>query len=199
MIPSSLQQRSIDLAHEGHQGIVKTKRLLREKVWFPGIEEKVQKTIQSCIACQANSPYSPPAPLQMTALPPKPWYTVNIDFCGPFPTGEYLMVVIDAYSIFLEVEIVHSTAGKGTISKFDRIFSTHGIIPKVLKSDNGPSFFSEEFKQYTQEKGIKHRKSTPLWPQGNAEAESFMKPLTKAIDQPILKEEIGRSFSTSFS
>lgn len=41
VIPSSLQQRSIDLAHEGHQGIVKTKRLLREKVWFPGIEEKV--------------------------------------------------------------------------------------------------------------------------------------------------------------
>ncbi len=168
VIPSSLQQRSIDLAHEGHQGIVKTKRLLREKVWFTGIEEKVQKTIQSCIACQANSPYSPPAPLQMKALPPKPWHTVNIDFCGPFPTGEYLMVVIDAYSRFPEVEIVHSTAGKGTISKLDRIFSTHGI-PKVLKSDNGPPFFSEEFKQYTQEKGIKHRKSTPLWPQGNAE------------------------------
>ena len=32
-----------------------------------------------------------------------------------------------------------------------------------------------------QEKGIKHRKSTPLWPQGNAEVENFMKPLTKAV------------------
>ena len=178
--PNSLQQRAIDIAHEGHQGVIKTKKLLREKVWFPRIDEKVKKTIEHCIACQANSPFPPPVPLQMTNLPPKPWHTVNVDFCGPFPTGEYLLVVIDAYSRFPEVEIVHSTAGKGTMAKLDRIFSTHGI-PKVLKSDNGPPFFSEEFKTYVRERGIRHRKSTPLWPQGNAEVESFMKPLTKAV------------------
>ena len=92
--------------------MVKTKRLLHEKVWFPGIEDKVKNTIEVCIACQANSPFSPPVPLQMTTLPPKPWYTVNVDFCGPFSTGEYLLVGIDTYSRFPEVEIVHSTAGK---------------------------------------------------------------------------------------
>ena len=147
VIPAALRQRAIDIAHEGHQGVVKTKRLLREKVWFPGIEEKVKTTIESCIACQANGPPVQPAPLQMTTLPPKPWHTVNVDFCGPFPTGEQLLVVIDAYSRFPEVEIVHSTAGKGMIHKLDRIFSTYGI-PKVLKSDNGPPFSSQEFKGY---------------------------------------------------
>jgi len=90
------------------------------------------------------------------------------------------LVVIDAYSRFPEVEIVHSTNGKGTISKLDRIFATHGI-PKVLKSDHGPLFFGEEFKAHMQENRIKHQKITPLWPQANAEAENFMKPLTKAI------------------
>lgn len=34
IMPSSSQQRVVDLALEGHQGIVKTKKLLREKVWF---------------------------------------------------------------------------------------------------------------------------------------------------------------------
>ncbi len=34
-----LQQKAIDIAHESHQGLVKTKSLLREKVWFPGIDE----------------------------------------------------------------------------------------------------------------------------------------------------------------
>ena len=29
--------------------------------------------------------------------------------------------------------------------------------------------------------GIEHHSSTPLWPQGNAEVESFNKPLEKAI------------------
>lgn len=35
VIPSSLQRKIVNIAHEGHQGIVKTKQLLREKIWFP--------------------------------------------------------------------------------------------------------------------------------------------------------------------
>ena len=180
VIPTVLQKRAVEIAHEGHQGIVKTKTLLREKVWFPGIDGMVKEAIQNCIAGQANGTPDHPQPLQMSALPPRPWHTVSVDFCGPFPTGEYLLVVIDGYTRFPEVEIVNSTAGKGTILKLDRIFATHGI-PEILKSDNGPPFFGEEFKEYTQENGIFHQKITSLWPQANGEAENFMKPLTKAI------------------
>ena len=46
----------------------------------------------------------------MSPLPPEVWHTLHMDFCGPFPTGEYLFVVIDAYSRFPEVEIAHSTS-----------------------------------------------------------------------------------------
>jgi hypothetical protein len=35
VVPAALQERIVDIAHEGHMGIVKTKALLREKVWFP--------------------------------------------------------------------------------------------------------------------------------------------------------------------
>ena len=108
VLPTELQQRAVQIAHEGHQGLVKTKKLLREKVWFPGIDKMAKNLIQNCVACQANSLPDHPQPLQMTPLPPKPWHTVNVDFCGPFPTGEYLLVVIDAHSRFPEVEIVHS-------------------------------------------------------------------------------------------
>ena len=38
VIPSELHQRALALAYEGHQGIVKTKQLLREKIWFPRID-----------------------------------------------------------------------------------------------------------------------------------------------------------------
>ena len=136
--------------------------------------------IEGCIACQANGRENCPQPLQMSTLPPAPWHTVHVDFCGPFPTGEYLFVVIDAYSRFPEVEVVHSTAAKTTLPKLDRIFATHGI-PSVLKSDNGRPFFGEDFKAYMKENGIEHQRITPLWPQANSEAENFMKPLTKAV------------------
>lgn len=46
----TLQQRVMQLAHEGHQGIAKTKSLLREKVWFPNIDRRVEAMITNCIA-----------------------------------------------------------------------------------------------------------------------------------------------------
>ena len=44
VIPESLQQKAIELAHESDQGLAKMKALLREKVWFPGIEMRPQRT-----------------------------------------------------------------------------------------------------------------------------------------------------------
>jgi len=32
-----------------------------------------------------------------------------------------------------------------------------------------------------EEKGIKHQRITPLWPQANSEAENFIEPVTKAV------------------
>ena len=116
----------------------------------------------------------------MSSQPPEPWHTVHMDFCGPFPTGEYLFVVIDTYSRFPKVEIVHSTSAATIIPKMDKIFATHGI-PMIVKSDSGPPFTCNEIKQFMEENSIQHCKITPLWPQANSEAENFMKPMTKAI------------------
>ena len=51
----------------------------------------------------------------------------------------------------------------------------------MVKSDKGPPFQGETWKQYLRNCSIKHRKITPLWPQANAQAESLNKPLMKAI------------------
>ena len=95
VIPPSLQNRTVQLAHEGHQGIVKTKQLLRQKVWYPGIDSDVAQTIANCIPCQAVGPAPRSEPLKMTELPAASWRKLSTDFCGPFPSGDYLLVVID--------------------------------------------------------------------------------------------------------
>ena len=136
--------------------------------------------IDYCIPCQAKTSSLCPSPLQMLELPPELWHTIHVDFCGPFPTGEYLLVAIVTYSQFSVVEIVQTTSTKSTIVKLEKIFCTHGI-PRILKSDNGPPFNSQDFKVFMQEYGINHRRVTPLWLQANSEAENFMKPLSKAI------------------
>ncbi len=52
LIPETLHKHVLELAHIGHQGIVKTKDLLRSKVWFPGINRKVEVMIKFCNECQ---------------------------------------------------------------------------------------------------------------------------------------------------
>ena len=54
VIPASLRERTVDIAHEGHQGVVKTKQLLREKVWFPGIDSIVETQNQAMHALSGN-------------------------------------------------------------------------------------------------------------------------------------------------
>ena len=48
VIPESLQSEIIDLAHVGHQGISKTKALIRSRVWFSGIDRLVEDKIKTC-------------------------------------------------------------------------------------------------------------------------------------------------------
>ena len=44
VIPRSLQQRVLELAHQGHQGIAKTKARLRTKVWWPGMSTEAENS-----------------------------------------------------------------------------------------------------------------------------------------------------------
>jgi transposase InsO family protein len=181
IIPVKLQRRAVQLAHSGHQGIVKTKQLLREKVWFPNVDSLVETIVSRCIACQANTnPAKKNLPVQSTPLPKAKWLDLSADFCGPFPTGEYLLVVIDDYSRYPVAEIIHSTSTDTVTSALEKIFSLFGT-PETLKTDNGPPFNGAAFRTFALENGFHHRKITPLWPRANGEAERFMRTLEKTI------------------
>ena len=196
MIPTSLQQRAIDLARASHQGLAKTKSLLREKVWFPDIDNMVKDTIAHYLPCNATGRPDPQEPLQMTDMPDGPWQKIHVDFYGPLPSGEYLLVVIDRYSRYPEVEIVRSTKASSVIPKLDKMFAAHGI-PDTITSDNGPPFNGSEYKRYLTALGTNKHSSTPRWPQGNAEVERFNQPLgialkTATIEGKVWQQEINR-------
>ena len=178
VVPTELQDRVLEICHESHLGIVKSKQLLRSKVWFPGIDKKMEAKISGCIPCQAAIPRKQRDPLVMTEIPALPWQNVAIDFCGPFPSGELVLVVIYERSRYPAIEVVTSTSAKSTILALTKIFAIHGI-PEQIKSDNGPPFQSEDFKRFCEGQGIHHRKISPLWPEANGLVENFMKSVGK--------------------
>ena len=104
IIPEKLQSRVINIAHETHQGIVKTKALLREKVWFPGIDKMVENKIKNCLYCATVTPMSSREPLIMTPLPNGPFQEISTDFATVNDTT--LLIVVDDYSRYPFAEIV---------------------------------------------------------------------------------------------
>lgn len=52
VITETLRKRVIEHAHEGHQGIVKTKERLRSKVSWPGIDQAAERKCRECYDCQ---------------------------------------------------------------------------------------------------------------------------------------------------
>ena len=97
--PTSLRKRIINIAHkQGHFGIIKTKEMIRNKYWFPLMNIQIENIVQSCFSCQiaTNSVHTKPA--KMTTIPQPPWEVVELDFCGPFPNGEYAMVLTEQFS-----------------------------------------------------------------------------------------------------
>ena len=180
VIPETLENVTMQLAHIGHLGITKTKALLRTKVYFPNIDEKIERLIKYCATCQIQSKPTQPAKLSVTPTPTEVWEIANLDYLGPLPNGQYLIVLIDQLSKFPVVEPIRSTSADQLIDFLQRTISTFGIFKTVI-SDNGPPFKSYKIRKFFARLRIKHQRITPLWPQANAQAENFMKPLMKAV------------------
>ena len=151
-----MRPRILQLAHEGHQGITKVKQHLRQRVWWPGMDLEAERYVCECLGCQI---VAPPEPLRMTDPPRQVWHTTHVDYCGPFPSGEYLFVAVDETSKYPK-STLHTSSAATAIKHLTQMFATHGI-PEVITSDNVP-FGSSEFAAWCQQMGIKHRKITPL-------------------------------------
>ena len=94
--------------------------------------------------------------------------------------GQYLVVVVDDFTGYPDVEIIISLSAKVVIQKLEGLFARRGT-PTIVKVDNGAPFQSSEFANYALLSGFKHRRVTPLWPEVNGEAERFVKTIKKAI------------------
>ena len=149
VIPQRLQARTLAIAHEGHQGLVKTKQLLREKVWFAFIDKKCETMLKDCLACQAVTPVKrdKSEPMKTPELPSGPWQELSADFWGPTPDDKYLLVVIDEYSRFPVVKILNSIGESSVIPVLDKLFAMLGT-PHTLKTDNGAPFQGDKFRQF---------------------------------------------------
>lgn len=189
IVPKSLRARMLNLSHEGHPGRTKMQQRLRQTCWWPGMDDAVARIVDSCEGCRLVSQPERPEPMQRRKLPQSPWVDVAIDFLGPLPSGDYLLVIIDYFSRYKEVEVLRKITAFETAKCLENIFVRLGY-PRTITLDNGRQFVSNEFDTYCKTRGIVLNRTTPYWPQENGLVERQNRSLVKRlkISQALKKD-----------
>jgi len=179
IVPEKLQKRILDELHMDHLGIVRMKNKARSYVWWPGVDQDIEKVVRSCLSCQKVRNTPPTTPLHPWLWPTKPWRRVHVDFAGPFLNKMFLLVT-DAHSKWPEIIEMSSTTSTKTIDELRRLFAAYGL-PEQLVTDNGPQFVSQEFSTFMKLNGIKHIKTSPYHPASNGAVERLVQTFKKAM------------------
>ncbi|KAI7789804.1 hypothetical protein IRJ41_010978 [Triplophysa rosa] len=186
VVPCALRERLVHLAHEGHQGLVRTKQRLRELYWWPRMDDLVHTILRACVTCQASdkSAKMVTAPMQPVEYPKGPFQHVAIDIVGPFERGaadcKFAITLIDYFSKWPEVGFASSVTTQTVLKFLTTIFAREGN-PCTITSDNGPQFTSSEFAEFLKEQGIKHIKTSVYHPQANGAIERFNRVLKECL------------------
>ena len=179
VVPPPGREMILEQLHDTHPGISKMKSLARSYIWWPGLDADIESKVQHCDVCQASRPAPPKAPLHPWEWPTQPWARIHLDHAGPFH-GKLFLVLVDAHSKWMDVQIVNSTSSDATISKLRSIFAVHGL-PEQIVTDNGSGFTSAEFDSFCKQNGIKHILTSPYHPSSNGLAERAVQTFKSAV------------------
>lgn len=187
VIPTTLKTEILRELHSGHTGIVRMKGLSRNYVWWKGIDKDIEAIAGSCTEC--NKYQNDPKRVSSHQWEPaqEPFERVHMDFAGPFK-GHNCLVCINAYTKWPEVFVMNNITAPSTIKKCRDIFTRFGI-PRMLVSDNGRTFTSQEFQNFVKENGIVHKRSAPYHPATNGLAERFIQTLKQALRKVELTKD----------
>ena len=179
VVPEPGQQAVLQELHQGHPGMSRMKSLARMYVWWPGINQDVEKSVRLCRQCQETSSSPPAAPLSPWKWPSRPWSRLHLDFAGPLQ-GKFILVTIDAHSKWIEAVATSSTSSNTVIEYLRTLFAQFGI-PESIVTDNGTCFVSEEFQSFLKRNGIRHTTSAPYHPSSNGLAERAVQIVKKGL------------------
>lgn len=192
VVPGKLRPRVLQIAHEGHLGISMMKSSLRSSVWWPKLDRDVESFVKKCRGCILVSAPEVPEPIRRKQMPAGPWQEIAVDFLGPLPDGQWLFVVVDYYSRFVEVIEMSSITAQHTIRELSTIFGRFGI-PCTMRADNGPQLSIEckELRDFCQELNIELVNTIPYWPQANGEVERQNRSILKRLR---IAQELGKDW-----
>ncbi|XP_031338167.1 uncharacterized protein K02A2.6-like [Photinus pyralis] len=197
VVPPTLRHAILKDLHAAHLGIVKMKAMARSFVFWPGIDTDIENVAKSCTDCIRHAHVPPKFREHHWEYPKAPWERIHIDYAGPV-ADKMLLIIVDAYSKWLEVRPTTSTTATATITILDDLFTAYGV-PVTVVSDNGRQFIADDFKSFLRNSGVKyHNLSAPYHPSTNGQAERYIQTVKDALYAMKTTKETLRSNLNEF-
>ncbi|CAH8644745.1 unnamed protein product [Heterobilharzia americana] len=162
IIPTNCREAILGKLHTSHTTNKDMKESAMNYVWWPEINDDIDRTVQQCDVCQLNK--SSTAVVNKSLLQPIKasnktlqrdlWTKLHIGYFGPVH-GYMLFMVIDTCTKWIEIKTVRKATNENTIKSLCSIFASHGI-PQYLLSDNSQVFTCKEFQKYLHQNNITH-------------------------------------------
>ena len=190
VIPMGYRREVLRYAHDikasGHLGVKKTLSKIRQKYYWPGLQNDVRTYIAGCEkCCKRKEPIpSKKAPMQIIRSG-YPMERIAIDIAGEFPVTErgnkYILVIQDYYTKWVECFAMHNMES-ATVAKLlvNEVVSRFGV-PNKIHSDQGRQFESLLFKEMCQLLQIEKTRTTAYHPQSDGMVERFNRTLASMV------------------
>ena len=177
VVPNLFRERALLGCHDdvGHQGILRTLSLLRERFYWPGMQEEATQHVLKCSRCLRRKTPPQVAPLQ-PILVTQPLELVHMDYLSLEPSKgniENVLVITDHFTRYALAYPSKTQTAQATARILWDNFICHYGFPEKFISDPGRNFESDLIKELCKIAGVKKVHTTPYHPQGNGQCERF--------------------------
>lgn len=185
-LPESFRRQAFDSVHNlSHPGIRSSKKLVKQRFFWPNLEKDVGAWAKTCIHCQRSKINRHTVSRIGSFEDAERFQHIHVDLVGPLPTSQqgyrYLVTIIDRGSRWPEAfpiaditaELVAKTIFEGWIVRYG--------CPLRLTTDQGRQFESNLFKELLKLLGVDKLRTTAYNPKANGRIERFHRSLKAAL------------------
>ena len=173
VVPHKKHQATLQLMHEGHLDLGKCKLRAKDIVYWPGLNDLLEKLVLNCKLCLKYSHSKcnqKPSTSLGQEIPVHPWSKLATDIF--LFEGVSYFLIVDYRSRFTVVCKLSSMTGLHVANQCKLVFSVCGW--HTLISDNGPCYTSQALTSAMQKFSVNHITSSLQYLESNGLAEKYV-------------------------